>query len=574
MVEAYVGQLPTGPAFGADAYAGARPNTATFINTTSVHQRAQMIVALRRWIRAVAPFALDPRVPVNARRLAYASLVTDIVALGDSIYTRVAAGPTSADALDRLVERPGTDVLAQWDATTNVRAMLAALRDCRNTVAAHLEVDPSVGLAQLLARLDGIEPQRALRTFDRVAGLFHQICMAEDYLNSYLSDGTPMRGVLSVSHGGVHRPYDPARSQSVGELEVRRVDATDAAAIDAAIDEWCATGDDELRSALWNLSDDGPVLEVVEASARRIELRLFHERFASKVATSDADGFARMMELAASLGSGSPIPLVEALLRGVEARDADIPLRALAAGALSRIPLRAGESPRVDRFLQELLQHDLAVAHAVLALYQLENVTVPTAAPIVERVLASLGDRGLVDRAIAIGALISRVWSGRTYRDPSAVEVDAEVLVEAAGGLLPAETPPRVTMQTKKLARGDAIGFLLTIAEELPFDPSTRERIYRTAISPALALPRDVCLRRSARMNRATALHRLGMIEHARALCVEVLQSSDYSRPSSCVGAVEHAAACGVDPRKSVAVIREACVLAPDELARLGALAP
>ena len=557
---------------GVDSFAITRPNTVTLMNLSSVHQRAQMIVAAQRWIRAMALFAFDPSLGVNLRRLAKADLVTTIIAMGDGLFTRTGGGVKEQMlGLDTLVTPKGVSVFRRWATSTKLRDLVEQLRPVRNSVGAHLDADPHVSLADLLARLDAVDPEGLRLTFGRLTNLFREVCREEIYLTPYLADGEPLFGVISGGSTRNHRPYDLAVLEAAPR-ETVYIDPAVSDSIDAAIDRWCRTNNAELGSELWSVSGSGPVTERYTCGSRIVDLRLFHARFAEHVRTSDSSRFFRLLQLAERVGNNTPTPLVEVIMRAVEARDATLHERALVAAALSRIPVHPRESGRVEPFLMALLQNDLAITYtAFFALYQrADRERTDRTDAVSADLLVLVEGRSCADRAIAIAALISHVWSCRNC-DVKALEHESFVLADAAIALLP-NFPGTDVQQLRSVARGDAVGLLVLLALQLEAGDPDRERLLRTAVSSDIAPPNNRALRRHALLNRATAWQMLNEHAQAREICEQVWAEVDFCRPKECITVLERCVAYGIDSHLWAAAIRECCNLDNDDLQRLKAL--
>lgn len=199
--------------FGTDALAFARANSQTLFNSTPVHQRAGQLALLRRWIRAERELFALFKPHVSIARILKARILTDIVSFHDCLITRpVQAGaPQQMDGLDALVVAAGKTPTAiqAFVASNRDETTIDPIRQVRNRIGGHLEIDPGVTLSALLAQLDSFDLAGAERYYARLEGAFVQTCRQVEFLMTHLIDGHVVGGML-VNRVEV-APYDRSR---------------------------------------------------------------------------------------------------------------------------------------------------------------------------------------------------------------------------------------------------------------------------------------------------------------------------------------------------------------------------
>jgi len=166
--------------FGTDALAFARANSLTLFNSTPVHQRAGQLALLRRWIRAERELFALFKPHTSIARILKARILTDIVSFHDCLITRPVqpGAPQQMDGLDALITAAG-------ETPTAIQALVASnrddttidpIREVRNRIGGHLEIDPTVPLSALLTQLDSFNLAGAERHFGRLEATFVQTC--------------------------------------------------------------------------------------------------------------------------------------------------------------------------------------------------------------------------------------------------------------------------------------------------------------------------------------------------------------------------------------------------------------
>jgi len=199
--------------FGTDALAFARANSQTLFNSTPVHQRAGQLALLRRWIRAERELFALFRPHTSIVRILKARILTDIVSFHDCLITRpVQAGaPQQMDGLDALIAAAGKTPTAiqAFVASNRDDTTLGPIRQVRNRIGGHLEIDPGVPLSALLAQLDSFNLAGAERHYAGLEATFVQTCRQVEFLMTHLMDGHEVGGML-VNRAKV-APFDRSR---------------------------------------------------------------------------------------------------------------------------------------------------------------------------------------------------------------------------------------------------------------------------------------------------------------------------------------------------------------------------
>lgn len=199
--------------FGTDALAFARANSQMLFNSTPVHQRAGQLALLRRWIRAERELFALFKPHTSIARILKARILTDIVSFHDCLITRpVQAGaPQQMDGLDALIAAAGKTPTAiqAFVASNRDDTTIDPIRQVRNRIGEHLEIDLGVPLLALLAQLDSLNLARAERHYARLEATFVQTCRQVEFLMTHLIDGHEVGGML-VNRAKV-APFDQSR---------------------------------------------------------------------------------------------------------------------------------------------------------------------------------------------------------------------------------------------------------------------------------------------------------------------------------------------------------------------------
>jgi hypothetical protein len=313
---------------GTDSLAMTRNNTAVILNMNPVHSRAGQLALIRRWIAVQGDlldrFVAQPRIA----RILKARIITDLVSFCDCLVTRsVSSGaPQEMDGLDKLIAVNGQSSapIDDFVAATNFQAELQTVRELRNTIGAHLEIDAGRTMASLLADFDTYDLAQGLSFYERVGAVFTKTSLSILFLRMYAADGRRLYGVSAgsvraVPYAGdnIAGPPAPPEPSPINDEEAYRRNLT----------RWL-DGDEaqrgDARQFFWNAFAGSQPVETIEEIERvgtgqhisRNEFRKAHQFLSSTLSNglSDVD-FRGVLELILSCRSGWPYPLAEILIR-------------------------------------------------------------------------------------------------------------------------------------------------------------------------------------------------------------------------------------------------------------------
>lgn len=241
------GRAPRGE-FASDPLGTTRPGTASGSGGTPIHERASQLTLIARWVdwdlSLLERFRSFPRV----RRIFASRLVTDVLSYADCLVTRPvpANAPQAMSGLNELMagEKEGQSPrFVAFLSGYRFHQTADSFRPLRNEVGGHLEIDPSVPLAAILARLDAMEPSQLERFFLTMQDAFRGACRERIYLTPYLADGERIRGGVPNRTDSV-KSYGAAQTDSHPQLaSVRDWTRED---VERAID--IALGPDEIAA--------------------------------------------------------------------------------------------------------------------------------------------------------------------------------------------------------------------------------------------------------------------------------------------------------------------------------------
>lgn len=199
--------------YGTDPLSLARANTSSIFNGRPVHLRAGQLALLRRWMRAERELlALFQPHPAIARILK-SRMITDIVSFRDCLITRQVAAnaPQAMEGLDVLITSGGKvpTAIQEFAESSREDTTIEPIRDLRNRIGGHLEIDPQVKMQTLLAELDGFDLDTALRHYSSLEAVFIATCRRTDFLATHLMDG--MEVGTTLMHQAEATPFDAAR---------------------------------------------------------------------------------------------------------------------------------------------------------------------------------------------------------------------------------------------------------------------------------------------------------------------------------------------------------------------------
>jgi hypothetical protein len=143
---------------GADPLAMTRNNTSAMLNLTPVHQRAGQLALIRRWVNLQRRILEESRELVGTTRVIKARLITDIISFCDCLVTRQVqrGAPQEMEGLDRLVAASGESnaSITAYTTATHFESELASIRNTRDKVGGHLEIDYTHTLQSLKLTID------------------------------------------------------------------------------------------------------------------------------------------------------------------------------------------------------------------------------------------------------------------------------------------------------------------------------------------------------------------------------------------------------------------------------------
>ena len=220
-----------------DALGMTRPGVLASLSTSASHERASQLVMLGRWMDDLLALSLQLAPFPACVRILKARILTDVVSYADVLITRTNAGPLQQmPGLDQALADEGQDIAPITDFVQNFRydANLEPLRALRNEFGGHLEIDEAVALPDIVAHIDGLSLEQALRLLRRLVAVFERMCRSIFYLRQYRTEGMRLYGV-SVPIRDTYVPFDTERPRPVAV---------------------------ELSPATWNMADAERMLEL------------------------------------------------------------------------------------------------------------------------------------------------------------------------------------------------------------------------------------------------------------------------------------------------------------------------
>jgi hypothetical protein len=306
-----------------DPLAPTRPGTAMLMNFTPEHQRASQLALIQRWLndqmrlyKRVASFP-------NAERLLRTRIVTDVVSFADCLITRKDKKPEIEGLNDLLrinkyaTARKAASFLDQFIQRFNYQSLLKPLRDARNSLGAHVSVDDSTSLADVIADFDAVSLKEMLEFFDDLGFAFDRACRDSGFLDAHLRDDTPYYSLRGAEHHEAS-PFDPA----LPEIHVKHQFETrydDVVVLSLQLDRWIASGNERGEEQFYwsNAFTQSPMSEhLMPYGEDAFEFRLAHEVMLERLrAVQSSHEANRLLQLIEWCAGGSPRPLAEVLLR-------------------------------------------------------------------------------------------------------------------------------------------------------------------------------------------------------------------------------------------------------------------
>jgi hypothetical protein len=312
---------------GTDPLAMTRNNTSAILNLTPVHQRAGQLTLIRRWVNLQRRILEESHALVGTTRIIKARLITDIVSFCDCLVTRQVqpGAPQEMDGLDRLVAASGQSnaSITAFTTATHFESELASIRQIRDKVGGHLEIDDTHTLQSLLLALDNSDFAAILGFYQRLEAVFLKICHNILFLRTYAVDGQRLYGITPVATLAV--PFAGDASDAVAAPVAPALN--DESAYQDFLKRWL-DGDEnakgDARQFFLNAFMASKVLkEFYEekgpyqvSSVSRHEFRKVHHFIESSLSAplSDQD-FENILRLLESCRGGAPYVLAEILVR-------------------------------------------------------------------------------------------------------------------------------------------------------------------------------------------------------------------------------------------------------------------
>lgn len=559
---------------GTDALAITRPGSIAMLNMTPVHQRAQMLALLLRWIDGTAQVLVAVSGHANARRLAVAQLVTDVVSFADCLFTRLDAGEKQEmDGLDVLVAAESKSLAAVL-ANTTIRDRVEQLRDLRNKITSHLDVATD-DLQTLLARLDAADSKEALRLFQRMYNAFAEACREVFYLRGYAQPSQRISGV-SASDAGGEKPKPFGSKMPRIRIQAKLDRTGDAKGrVGSLLRAWSAGGElaELAGSELWNLASTGPVVETVAAGPERTELRELHRVLEKKLRDGEAEDFGRLCQLIRRLSKGYPRQLAVALARGVPAEVDDQERLEAALQAALALPLRSAGplEPLLDRCTQHSSARVRALAIATIYSYAVLPSSKSVSAEHVRRLAEKLTSWTRGEKALALAMMASGLHSSAILIGSKQYEPEILALAELLKELVPDDAGFQPELIENLVRTGDAAAVALLFGD-YETDEATKTALLSAAADGMLPSNRAFHVRVQSELNRAVAEAMLGREAEAHCRVAFVWDSLSGSSPELEVCCLECAEQVGMDLGPMLAEFRRDCSPSADLRRRVEAL--
>ncbi|MCZ4294741.1 hypothetical protein [Vibrio sinaloensis] len=318
----------SGSELGTDPLAISRPNTTAMLNGTPVHIRAGQLNLLRRWIDYQLKLLKHLKHFKGVERILKGRILTDIVNFCDCLVTRkVSAGsPQGMDGLDRLLIESGesTHLITQFLQVYEFEKKINSMRDIRNKVGAHLEIDDTISLSVLLNKLDDFPFEKAIKFYRKVESLFCKVCSETFFLSIHLADGQYSPGVISNNPSVV--PYGLSYAPSKDNLHIKKQYDCDEV-YEKYYKKWKSCdliSKEEGRYYFWNAFVSATVIEDIRKEEvlhgggiryKQVKKRTSHDFILKKLlSASDVEILEYLLPLLSSCSTGDPSALTEVIL--------------------------------------------------------------------------------------------------------------------------------------------------------------------------------------------------------------------------------------------------------------------
>lgn len=578
---------PPGVRMTVDALAGTRPDSLVMLNEHPAHVRAKQIVSLIEWASMENQLcgALE-RFP-NAYRMVKGQLVTDVVSLADCLFTRpVPAGSRQEmKGLDDLLHESNENVwpLGAFKKAFRFEAALAEFRPARNVIGGHLDDDPSTSLQALLAALDSVSYVDVLRLFDKLQAVFEAVCREVIWLGSYLHHNERIHGVQAVvGQQEFVKPFDTA--SPTGQVGSRLSPDFSVQALTAQLDVWIRgdQGAEDARHLFWEAFLQGPVAEQSERHGVSVGLREAHFLVLRRFESASRAERLRVLELIVGCRTGSPLALVELLLRALDFLaergdhtldgemldslsrlqvDYDEPVASVLAGAIRIADAQVAETAAAGLFA--------FLARAKGGPARRDPPQRQVFAAHVEPLMASMPwlSRMLILLRCASGFADGRVSGSDLVADYAYLQDAIRRGIGEALGAVDLE-------RAQQFSRAhDYVSLSVFLADRLAAQARDEEaqRLRRAVVGGEIGMTRDHRVSGTALANYAIALLRTGDPEKAKAVAARATRMNPHAVDLK-ISCIQILADAGVSPQECLEMfdyVRRMYVLSPAEEARV-----
>ncbi len=318
----------SGSELGTDPLAISRPNTTALLNGSPVHIRAGQLNLLRRWIDYQLKLLIHLRGFKGVERILKGRILTDIVNFCDCLVTRTvsASSPQGMDGLDRLLVESGESIhlIRQFLQVYNFESKINNIRDIRNKVGAHLEIDYNISLSVLLNKLDDFPLDEAIQFYKKVESLFCKVCSETFFLSIHLADGQYSLGIVSNNPSVV--PYGLNHASRKDSLHIEsQYDRNEV--YEKYYKKWKSCdliSKEEGRYYFWNAFISATVIEEIRKMEvlqgggvryNQVKKRTSHDFILKKLlSASDMEILEYIFPLLSSCKTGDPDALTEVVL--------------------------------------------------------------------------------------------------------------------------------------------------------------------------------------------------------------------------------------------------------------------
>lgn len=320
--------LRSGSELGTDPLALSRPNTTALLNGNTLHIRAGQLNLLRRWIDYQIKLFIHLKGFKAVERILKGRVLTDIVSFCDCLITReISAGSSQEmDGLDRLLIESGESIhlINQFLQVYDFEKGINSVRNIRNKVGAHLEIDVNTSLSALLNMLDDFPFDEAIEFYRKVESLFCKVCSETLFLSVHRAHGQYSPGIVSNNPSVI--PYGLNYAASKENLLVEsQYDCNEI--YEKYYKKWKSSDlilKEEGRHYFWNAFLNATVIEEIKKAEalqgggiryKWIKKRTSHDFILKKLLSSpDTEVLEYIFPLLSSCSTGSPDTLTQVVL--------------------------------------------------------------------------------------------------------------------------------------------------------------------------------------------------------------------------------------------------------------------